>query len=71
MRRLFAVLVFCIAEAALAAGMSEQAFTDTFVLQARAAVSDMEIKVVGPLHLQTKGKDGTEMTVYLTNAYTQ
>jgi uncharacterized protein YtpQ (UPF0354 family) len=70
-RRVIAVLVSCIAVTALAAGMSEQAFTDTFVQQARAALTGMEIKVVGPLQLQTKDKDGTEGTLFLTNAYTQ
>jgi uncharacterized protein YtpQ (UPF0354 family) len=70
-KRFIAVLVCCIAATALAAGMSERAFTDTFVQQARAALADLEIKVVAPLHLQTKSKDGAEGTVYLTNAYTQ
>jgi uncharacterized protein YtpQ (UPF0354 family) len=70
-KRLIAALISCVAAAAFAAGMSEQAFTDTFVQQAKAALVDLEIKVVGPLHLQTKSKDGAEATIYLTNAYTQ
>jgi hypothetical protein len=61
-KRFIAVLVCCIAATALAAGMSERAFTDTFVQQARAALADLEIKVVAPLHLQTKSKDGAEGT---------
>ena len=71
MKRLIAVLVSCIAVTALAAGMSEPAFTDTYVQQARAALTGWEITVVGPLHLQTKDKDGEEGTIFLTNAYTQ
>jgi uncharacterized protein YtpQ (UPF0354 family) len=70
-KRLVAVLIACIATTALAAGMSEQAFTDTYVQQARVALADMEIRVVEPLHLQTKDKDGHEGTIFLTNAYTQ
>jgi hypothetical protein len=51
--------------------MSEQAFTDTYVQQARVALADLEVRVVEPLHLQTKDKDGHEGTIFLTNAYTQ
>lgn len=71
MKRLVAFLFSCIAVAALAAGISERAFTDAFVQQARAAISDMEIIVEGPLQLTTKAKDGTVGTLFLTNAYAQ
>lgn len=71
MKRLVAALVSCIAAAAFAAGMSEKAFTDAFVQQAKAAFADLEIKVVEPLHLETRRKDGTVATIFLTNAYTQ
>jgi len=70
-KRLVAFLVSCIAVTAFAAGMSEVAFTDTFVQQAKTAIPDMEITVVGPLQLTTKARDGTVGTLFLTNAYTQ
>jgi len=71
MKRLLPVLFCCIATAAFAAGMSERAFTYTFIQQARETFPDVEISIVAPLQLKTKSRDGTEGTIFLSNAYTR
>lgn len=71
LKKLLSILLSCIAASAFAAGLSERAFTDMFVQQAKAALPDIEITIVAPLQLKTKAKDGSVGTVFLNNAYTK
>jgi ABC-type molybdate transport system substrate-binding protein len=59
LKKVFVVLVSCVAVTAFAAGMSERAFTDTFLQQAKSAFPDVEITVVRAASAQdeSQGRD--------------